>query len=436
MWPQSSLDDMREAQERANAGDPAYTWQVDPKLASDDAWSYLEVSDPGPEIVDRFMHEQLGWDQYLFLEHEGDFDGDDGDGALDGKVHRRVVYMRCAPGETNPLYPTASCAPTIDDLRYETVSLDIVQPGEQGLTGIWVAGVWRNTAPFAQADPDVSEATATALLEGFLAARIAGEGAEGLVEVSAAFMAIDDVPLLYATTTGAPYERYEIERVGGPHWPDGDMEFEVRMFGDGGATVVEQQIYWSASSLTHNATQTTENGEPLAMTYAFFDGEVMMSAAAPWRIGFERESLDLGDRFLTSGPPEEAILLMSNPLPFATGCANGPAPVDADALARSLESDPDLQVTAPVAVSVGGVDAVAMDVVLAPGASCDAVLDDDQRGWATIGGGSRMRLYLLDMPDGSSTRIMAIAVVAPEARFDSVLEAATPIIDSTEFHAP
>jgi hypothetical protein len=43
-----------------------------------------------------------------------------------------------------------------------------------------------------------------------------------------------------------------------------------------------------------------------------------------------------------------------------------------------------------------------------------------------------MRLYLLDVPDGSSIRILAIAIVAREARFDRVIEAATPILDSVE----
>jgi hypothetical protein len=47
-----------------------------------------------------------------------------------------------------------------------------------------------------------------------------------------------------------------------------------------------------------------------------------------------------------------------------------------------------------------------------------------------------MRLYLVDAPEGSSIRILAIAVQAPEARFAQVLEAAAPIIDSIEFHAP
>ena len=49
--------------------------------------------------------------------------------------------------------------------------------------------------------------------------------------------------------------------------------------------------------------------------------------------------------------------------------------------------------------------------------------------------GSRMRLYLLNLPKGSATRILALAIVAPEARFESVIQAATPILESIEFHA-
>jgi hypothetical protein len=46
-----------------------------------------------------------------------------------------------------------------------------------------------------------------------------------------------------------------------------------------------------------------------------------------------------------------------------------------------------------------------------------------------------MRLYLLDLPGGSSARILAIAFVAPEARFETVLEEDQgPILDSVEFH--
>ena len=433
MWPQSSPEEVRRAQERADAGDPAYTWQVDPEL-SDDAWAYLEVSDPAPEIVDRFLREHLGWDEYLFLEHEGDFDSDGGDGAPDGRVHRRAVYMRCAGGVTNPLYPTASCAPTIDDLRFETISLDIVQPGEHGSTGIWVASVWRDSAPFVQTDPRGFEADATARLEDFLAARVEGEGAEGLVEVSAAFLASDEFPLLYAATTGAPYERFEIARVSGPEWPDGGMDFTVRLFADGGSTVVQQAIGWNGSSLDHNPRHTTENGLPLAMPYVFLNGAVTMSAADPWGMGFERWALELGDQ------AQEAIVLVADPRAAADGCGNAPAPANAEALARRLESDPDLQVAPPVAVSLGGVDGLQMDVVLAPQASQCPVLrpagDSSTRRAANLDLSTRMRLYLVDLPEGSASRIMAIAIVAPESRFDSVIEAATPIIDSIQFPAP
>ena len=36
----------------------------------------------------------------------------------------------------------------------------------------------------------------------------------------------------------------------------------------------------------------------------------------------------------------------------------------------------------------------------------------------------------------SSMRIPVIAIIAPEKRFECVIEAATPVVDSIEFHAP
>ena len=47
MWPQSSLDEVREAQELADAGDPAYTWQVDPQLSSGEWWAYRQGTGRG-----------------------------------------------------------------------------------------------------------------------------------------------------------------------------------------------------------------------------------------------------------------------------------------------------------------------------------------------------------------------------------------------------
>ena len=53
------------------------------------------------------------------------------DGRTDGALPDQR-YLRCAPGRTNPLYPPQpdseqpgeSCAPTLDDFPYESVSLD------------------------------------------------------------------------------------------------------------------------------------------------------------------------------------------------------------------------------------------------------------------------------------------------------------------------
>jgi hypothetical protein len=133
--------------------------------------------------------------------------------------------------------------------------------------------------------------------------------------------------------------------------------------------------------------------------------------------------------------------MMADRRPVETGCQQGPAPVDAEALARSIRSDPDYEATAPVAVSVGGTEALRMDVVAAPGASiCDAwgaprVVTPNDHDWPgmDLEHGSRMRLYLLDLPGGTA-RILAIAIVAPESRFEQVVEAAAPIMDSFEFH--
>lgn len=61
------------------------------------------------------------------------------------------------------------------------------------------------------------------------------EGAEGYLSPASS-----QVDLLYATTSGDPYERSEFELVRGPVWPGGWREFKVRLFAAGGSNVVEQ----------------------------------------------------------------------------------------------------------------------------------------------------------------------------------------------------
>jgi hypothetical protein len=426
MWPQSTLDEVRAAQERADAGDPDYTWQVDAQLAGDEYGKWERLYNGQVELVDRFLREVLGWEAYM----QNVFVG----GADYSLTDQR--FLRCAPGRTNPLYPPRpvlpqggeSCAPTLDELTYESVSLDLVQPDRQGPGGIWVVNRWRPTT-FAQADPAVAEAQATGRLEEFLAARIAGRGAEGHVDVYADWLG-REFPLLYATTSGAPYERFEFERVDGPRWPYGGyITFSVRLFADDGATVVEQEIYshWDGGvsagiegGLALGGT-TTENGRPVPMLFAQFDGEVTYNSPS-------QNSMVVGD---------DGLIDFTDPAVFWSECARGPVPPDAAAFAQAVIADPNFETTAPVAARVGGVEAVAIDVALSPtGRVCLAYRTDAQRWIHALEPGKRLRLFLVDLPEGMSMRTLAITVMAPVARFDDVVADATPIIDSIEFHAP
>jgi hypothetical protein len=181
---------------------------------------------------------------------------------------------------------------------------------------------------------------------------------------------------------------------------------------------------------------TTENGPAVGQPFSILDGEVTFQAAPPWDAS--TWALHHGPTWTTLvGPPEGSLRVLADPLPIETGCREGPAPADAEALARSIRSYPGLKATAPVPVDVGGIKALRMDVVTARRASqCQALV---LRPWSPASGddldqGDRMRLYLLDLPGGISARILAIAIVAPEPRFESVVEAAAPIVDSFEFH--
>ena len=458
MWPQSTLEEVRAAQERADAGDPGYTWQVGGQLTADDPLEHVDEF----ELVDRFIREVLGWEAYLFNPYEGgDFNAsiDAIDGWVDG-VLADQRYLRCTPGRTNPLYPPRpdseqpgeSCAPTLDDLRYESVSLDLTQLARKDRGGIWVVNGWRITAPFAQADPVAVEKEGTERLEEFLAARIAGKGAEGHVQVDLDI----DVPLLYATTSGAPYERYEIERVDGPQWPAGLLTFSARLFADGDATVVEQEIRWLPSDgLWLDANATTENSQPVVLSYTSSDGEVTVSAPSTWETwlpgkgagkGGHEQALDVwfgslwhSEDFFGNGERIELV----DPVAYDAWCAaNGgspllTAPADAASIAQQLIADTNFETTAPVAARVGGVDAVSIDVSLAPGGeACGIGMVDISRWIHAIGWdpGLRLRLYLVDLPEGMSVPTLAITVVAPEERFDEVVAETAPIIDSIEFH--
>jgi hypothetical protein len=460
-WPQTSLDEVREAQERADAGDPDYTWQVDPMLAS---WPDSNAEEPwGAEIFERFIREELGWEEFSGFAIMGYVEGG---GHLEG-----VLFIRCAPGRTNPLYPKAypempsevrGCAPTIDDSRYETVRFNVEQEARVGPSGIWVVTGWELLQPaepgslFEHLYPDFdqrqveqvappSHAEVTELLQEFLGARVDGEGAEKylhLHEAEGPPSPDEDVPLLYATTGGTPYERSEMERVQGPVWPTGWIEVRVRLFAEDG-TVVEQSFVVVRQEdgrlgLVYGFPQTdgfptTENGQAVPVPYSILDGEVTFAAAPPWSDTIlDRTFTVLGGVGHGSASQFTMFAIVADPL-TATGCEAGPAPADAEALVRSIRSNPDLEATAPVAVSVGGIDALRMDVV-APGqlevGDCVPMVLER----LSLGPDGRMRVYLLDLPQGMSARILAIAISALDSEFEHVVEKAAPILDSFEFH--
>jgi hypothetical protein len=265
------------------------------------------------------------------------------------------------------------------------------------------------------------------------------------------------------------------------------MAFKVRLFA--GDTVVEQLFFmphdnpeyfpadgrlgleYQPDGFATDIAPTTENGQPVAVPYAYFDGQVTLYAAHPWWMG-DYGYIPFG-RLIPEGPGVppttdgaqrhdgwDQLFLIADPALGGAGCQRGPSSADAAALAESIRSNPDLGATDPVAVSVGGAEALMMDVVIAAGTPISVaaneggdfcadgllnpVFDQDvgstiyaDNGFATgLASGDLMRLYLFDVPEGSSMRILAIAIIAPESRFERVIEAATPVVDSIEFHTP
>jgi hypothetical protein len=182
-------------------------------------------------------------------------------------------------------------------------------------------------------------------------------------------------------------------------------------------------------------------------TFAILHGEVTFRAAGPWTDHAEAYIdprlfflVGSGDELAPGGDTAEISILV-NPLPAETPCDTLRVAPSAEELVQAIRSNPDLEATEPVTESVGGIDALRMDVVAAPGASigpCSAssvdVVSVPGRPWGGVGLGDLGRLYVLDLPGGSA-RTLAILITAPEAAvFERAVEAAAPVLDSFEFH--
>jgi len=187
--------------------------------------------------------------------------------------------------------------------------------------------------------------------------------------------------------------------------------------------------------------------DPVLVEYGFLDGVVTYRAADP--LAPSQDGYGDGSRLAIVGllpdddVPRRVLLMLADPRPIGPGCAEGPAPADAEALARTIGSDPDFEASAPVAVAIGGISALQMDVLLEPGATSCPWSEFDMSATSPLllqhapvfAGADRARLYLLDLPEGPA-RVLALAVITDEDSFDALLEHAAPIVDSIEFHAP
>jgi hypothetical protein len=191
----------------------------------------------------------------------------------------------------------------------------------------------------------------------------------------------------------------------------------------------------------------TEAGADGPGTFSMLYGEVTFRAAEPWNDHIEAY---IDPRlFFLIGPGDEGkpdgetgFTILLNPLPPDTPCDSLRVPPSAEELVQAIRSNPDLEATAPVTENVGGIDALRMDVVAAPGASigpCSASSVDvvyvPGRPWGGVELGGLGRLYVLDLPGGSA-RTLAILITAPDAAlFERAVETAAPVLDSFEFHA-
>ena len=269
-WPQTNVEEVQEAQRLADAGDPDYTWQLEPNMES-----ILQGDGPvdTPEIFARFIQKELGWEEVALI---GVGDGGADSSEYGGFQIVSTELARCEPGKRNPHWPDdplfGGCAPTIDDLTYESVIVSVTQPDQQGPNGLWVASIISDVLSFKQA-PAMTEVGIAEMMEGFIGARIAGEGAEqylGTPDDRQHF----EVGYLYGTSTGAPYERGEFEIEDGETSDlgplGGSIGLMVRLFAQGGGTVVEQTFSLELEMpdhrwvlYQHKDDHNTENGLPL-----------------------------------------------------------------------------------------------------------------------------------------------------------------------------
>ncbi len=238
------------------------------------------------------------------------------------------------------------------------------------------------------------------------------------------------MPLLYATTGGAAYERFEIERVPEPGAQPDSTKVEARLFAEDG-TVVEQRFHVVLEDgqlgLVYGRNgydlPTTENGQPVPVPFSILTGEVTFAVAPPW---IEDCCAYTASLFQKSSMNLAWFAIAARPLRVGAACETPPYPTDAEALARSIIADSGFETTEPVPVRIAGLDGLQMDVAMSEyGYLCGSDLK--------FQAGGRIRLYMVDYP-GESAHVLTVAVLADPKNWEDAIDDIAPILDSIQFH--
>jgi hypothetical protein len=184
----------------------------------------------------------------------------------------------------------------------------------------------------------------------------------------------------------------------------------------------------------------------VAQPSSILDGQVTYSAfQADW---FEvSPGPEMG---YLRGRVGDYMYILPNSLPPDDCDNSGGTPPSAEELVRAIRTDPDLEATAPVPARVGGIDALRLDVAVAPGAATCTRADTVyvaptpySEGWGWIQPGDLARLYVLDLPEPlrvpwgppARTLTILIRIHASQGDFERTVASVAPILDSFEFHA-
>jgi hypothetical protein len=189
---------------------------------------------------------------------------------------------------------------------------------------------------------------------------------------------------------------------------------------------------------------TSETGVDMLEPYGILGGEVTFRAPETWSSPWMMGVVEGEESILIGGEGTYlAVIEVQAPVP---PCAASGTPATAAQLAARIESDPELIATALPLVTIGGVEALRLDVAAGEGAEiCGeapptgvpvkgvpvVMHADGSHSWS-VDRRERMRVHLLPFPTDPN-RTLAILISSRAEDFDEALAAAEPILATLEF---